>query len=75
MSKDAGRVKGRYVAQIIVDINMLYRKSPDRSMADVKERFRKMLTPMIEAELQDQMGSDGKVIVNEQLLDVYEVTE
>lgn len=75
MSKDTGRVKGRYVAQIIVDINMLYRKSPDRSMADVKERFRKMLTPMIEAELQDQMGSDGKVIVNEQLLDVYEVTE
>ena len=75
MSIDTGRVKGRYVAQIIVDINMLYRKSPDRSMADVKERFRKMLTPMIEAELQDQMGSDGKVIVNEQLLDVYEVTE
>ena len=75
MSKDTGRVKGRYVAQIIVDINMLYRKSSDRSMAEVKERFRKMLTPMIEAELQDQMGSDCKVIVNEQLLDVYEVTE
>ena len=53
MSKDTGRVKGRYVAQIIVDINMLYRKSSDRSMAEVKERFRKMLTPMIEAELQD----------------------
>lgn len=69
------RIKGRYVAQIIVDINMPYRKSSDRPVADIKERFRKMLTPMIEAELQDQMGSDGKVIVNEQLLDVYEVTE
>lgn len=69
------RIKGRYVAQIIVDINMPYRKSSDRPVADIKERFRKMLTPMMEAELQDQMGSDGKVIVNEQLLDVYEVTE
>lgn len=75
MSKDTGRIKGRYVAQIIVDINMPYVESKCRPMAEVKERFRKMLTPMIEAELQDQMGSDGKVIVNEQLLDVYEVME
>lgn len=69
------RIKGRYVAQVMIDINLPYRESEDRPMADIKERFRKMLTPMIEAELQDQMGSDGKVIVNEQLLDVYEVTE
>ena len=44
-------------------------------MADIKERFRKMLTPMIREELQDQLGSDGNVTVSEQLLDVYEVTE
>lgn len=69
------RIKGRYVAQVTIDINLPYRESEDRPMADIKERFRKMLTPMIREELQDQLGSDGNVTVSEQLLDVYEVTE
>ena len=69
------RIKGRYVAQVTIDINLPYRESEDRPMADIKERFHKMLTPMIQEELQDQLGSDGNVIVSEQLLDVYEVTE
>ena len=69
------RIKGRYVAQVMIDINLPYRESEDRPMADIKERFRKMLTPMIQEELQDQLGSDGNVTVSEQLLDVYEVTE
>lgn len=69
------RIKGRYVAQVMIDINLPYRESEDRPMADIKERFRKMLTPMIREELQDQLGSDGNVTVSEQLLDVYEVTE
>ena len=69
------RIKGRYVAQVTIDINLPYRESEGRPMADIKERFRKMLTPMIREELQDQLGSDGNVTVSEQLLDVYEVTE
>ena len=69
------RIKGRYVAQVTIDFDLPYRESEDRPMADIKERFRKMLTPMIQEELQDQLGSDGNVTVSEQLLDVYEVTE
>lgn len=69
------RIKGRYVAQVTIDFDLPYRESEDRPVADIKERFRKMLTPMIREELQDQMGDEGLVTVSEQLLDVYEVTE
>ena len=69
------RIKGRYVAQVTIDFDLPYRESEDRPVADIKERFRKMLTPMIQEELQDQMGDEGLVTVSEQLLDVYEVTE
>lgn len=69
------RIKGRYVAQLIVDIDTPYGDPDDRPIAEVKERFRTMLTPMIREELQNHMGKDAVVNLVEQLVDVYEVTE
>lgn len=69
------RIKGRYVAQIIIDIDTPYNEQDDRPIAEVKERFRTMLTPMIREELQNNVGDDGKVTVSEALIDIYEVTE
>ena len=69
------RIKGRYVAQIIIDIDMSYNEQDDIPIAEVKERFRTMLTPMIQEELQSQMGNDGKVIVHEEFNEIYEEAE
>lgn len=69
------RIKVRYVAQLIVDIDTPYGAQDDRPIAEVKERFRTMLTPMIREKLQFHMGKDAVVNLVEQLVDVYEVTE
>lgn len=68
------RLKGRYVAQLIIDINTPYREQDDRPIAEVKERFKTMLTPMLHERIQKSIG-DAAVNLVEQYLDVYEVTE
>ena len=69
------RVKCRYVAQLIVDIDTPYGEPDDRPIAEVKERFRTMLTPMLHKHIQQKLGKDAVVNLVEQLVDVYEVTE
>ena len=68
------RIKGRYVAQLIIDIDTPYGAQDDRPIAEVKERFRTMLTPMLHDHIQKSMG-DAVVNLVEQFVDVYEVTE
>ena len=69
------RVKCRYVEQLIVDIDTPYGEPDDRPIAEVKERFRTMLTPMLHKHIQQKMGKDAVVNLVEQLVDVYEVME
>lgn len=69
------RIKGIYVAQMIIDIDMSYNEQDYGSIAEVKKRFRTMLTPMIQEELQSQISGDGKVTVHEEFNEIYEVTE
>lgn len=69
------RLKGRYVAQLIIDIDIPYNDQDDRPIAEVKERFRMMLTPLIRENIQNGVGSYAAVNLVEQYLDVYEVVE
>ena len=68
------RLKGRYVAQLIIDIDAPFGDADSRPIAEVKDRFRTMLTPMLRESIQEEVG-DGVVNLVEQLVDVYEVTE
>lgn len=69
------RVKGRYVAQIIIEINSPYREGKDFPIDVVKKNFREGLTAGLKEELQSQIDDIGTVEINEQYLDVYGVTE
>ena len=69
------RIKCRYVAQLSIDIDTPCGEPDDRPIAEVKERFRTMLTPLLHKEIQQKMGEDAAVNLVEQLVDVYEVTE
>lgn len=69
------RIKGKYVAQLIIDIDAPYDDQDDRPIAEVKERFRTMLTPLISEDIQKGVGSYATVNLVEQFVDVYEVTE
>ena len=50
------RVKCRYVAQLIIDIDTPYGEPDYRPIAEVKERFRTMLTPMLHKKIQYEDG-------------------
>ena len=67
------RIKGRYVAQLSIDIDTPYNDQDSGPIAEVKERFRTVLTPLIRENLQKGVGSDAAVNLVEQYLDVYEV--
>ena len=73
-SDGMSRLKGRYVAQLIIDIDAPFGDADSRPIAEVKDRFRTMLTPMLRESIQEEVG-DGVVNLVEQLVDVYEVTE
>ena len=68
------RIKGRYVGQIIITIDVP-RKKTDFPIAEIKENFRQKLTKGLQEELQSQMEDLGTIELDEQYLDVYEVTE
>ena len=70
-----GRIKGRYEGRLIVNIDTPYDKDTDFPMAKVKENFRKHFTEALLEELQIQLDGEGTVELEEQYLDVYEVTE
>ena len=69
------RIKGRYVAQLSIDIDAPYNDQDSGPIAEVKERFRMMLTPLIRENIQNGVGSYAVVNLVEQYLDVYEVVE
>lgn len=68
------RIKGRYVGQVIITIDVPH-KETDFPVAEIKESLRKNLTKILQEELQLQMDNLGTIEINEQYLDVYEVTE
>ena len=69
------RIKGKYVAQLSIDIDTPYDDQDYRPIAEIKERFRTMLTPLLRKNIQNGVGSYAAVNLVEQYLDVYEVTE
>lgn len=69
------RLKGRYVAQITIEINAPYREGEDLPIDVVKKNFREGLTAGLKEELQQQIEDMGTVEIAEQYLDVYGVTE
>ncbi len=70
-----GRIKGRYEGRLIVSIDAPYDREKDFPIAEVKENFRKHFTETLREELQIQLDDEGTVELEEQYLDVYEVTE
>lgn len=47
-----GRIKGKYIAQVIINVDMEYTDT-DLPIAKVKERFARMMTPMVQKALQE----------------------
>ena len=70
-----GRIKGRYVGRLIINLDVPYNKNKDLPIAEIKENFRKHFTEALREELQIQLDGEGTVELEEQYLDVYEVTE
>lgn len=69
-----GRLKGKYIAQVIINVDMEYTET-DLPIAKVKERFARMMTPMVQEALQKGCGRDASVEVHQRKADIYEVTE
>lgn len=69
-----GRLKGKYIAQVIINVDMEYTDT-GLPIAKVKERFARMMTQMVQKALQEGCGSDAVVEVNQRKADIYEVKE
>ena len=66
------RIKGRYVAQLVIDIDM----QMDGVSADIMiSTYREALKKELPVELQNALEPNGKVELLEQLFDLYEVKE
>ena len=69
-----GRIKGKYIAQVIINVDMEYTET-DLPITKVKERFPRMMTPKVQEALQEGCGSDAVVEVNQRKAEIYEVKE
>lgn len=70
------RYKGKYKAQIIINIDAYYDDdSKLYPVAEAKERLLKNLTPGLQMFLQAHMGNKGTVEVTDPSIELYEVTE
>lgn len=70
-----GRIKGRYEGRLIVNIDVPHDKYKDFPIAEIKESFRKYFTKMLCDALQEPLKGEGVVELEEQYLNIYEVTE
>ena len=70
-----GRIKGRYVGRLIINLDVPYDKNKDLPIAEIKEHFQKRCTEGLREELQIQLDAMGTVELEEQYLNIYEVTE
>lgn len=69
------RFKGRYVAQLIINIDAEYEDGTTYPIAEARKRLHEKLTPCTQAFLQMHMGGKGTVELDEQYFDLYEVIE
>ena len=70
-----GRIKGRYEGRLVVSIDVPHDKYKDFPIAEIKEHFQKHCTEGLREELQIQLDAMGTVELEEQYLNIYEVTE
>ena len=68
------RIKGRYVALLIINIDKEYEDGTTYPVAEAKKRLHENLTPGLQALLQMQVDQ-GTVQVVEQFIDLYEVRD
>ena len=70
------RYKGKYKAQIIINIDASYDDdSKLYPVAEAKERLLQIMTPGLQMFIQAHMGNKGTVEVIDPTVELYEVTE
>lgn len=70
-----GRVKGRYEGKLTITIDSPSNLKKGTPIADIRKWLRKIFAKDLREELQIQLDGMGTVELEEQHLDVYEVTE